>query len=206
MAKNPQWRGSLATWRARIAEWVGRTSPEDLLSVDIFFDLRGVHGDGTLATAVWHQAFDATRGEAAFAKLLADAAGSTRPGLGLFGGIKTEQGRIDLKMAGLFGIVTAARVLAIRHDIRERATPARLAAVKALGLGAAQDLDALDDAQAVFLDLVLAQQIADIESGRPATNAVAMKRLSARERERLRGALEAVKHVDAMTRDLLFKS
>ena len=45
MAKNPRWRGSLATWRARVAHWISRSNPQDLLSVDIFFDLRGVHGD-----------------------------------------------------------------------------------------------------------------------------------------------------------------
>jgi DNA polymerase-3 subunit epsilon/CBS domain-containing protein len=206
MAKNPQWRGSLATWRARIAEWIGRTSPEDLLSVDIFFDLRGVHGDGALATALWHDAYAEARGQAAFAKLLADSAGAVRPGLGLFGNFKTEQGRLDLKMTGLFGIVTAARVLAIRHHVLERATPARLAGLRALDIGAARDLEALDEAQAVFLDLILAQQLADIEAGRPAANTVAVKRLSARDRDRLRAALEAVKHVDALTRDLLFRA
>ena len=76
-----------------------------------------------------------------------------RRGLGLFGRFKTRQGRIDLKKAGLFGIVTAARVLAIRHHVVERSTPARLAGIKALGLGAASDLDALIEAQATFLDL-----------------------------------------------------
>ena len=45
MAKNPQWRGSLAIWRARVADWIRRSSPHDLLAVDIFFDLRGVHGE-----------------------------------------------------------------------------------------------------------------------------------------------------------------
>ena len=45
MAKNPAWRGSARVWGERVAEWIGRSSPEDLLSVDIFFDLRVVHGD-----------------------------------------------------------------------------------------------------------------------------------------------------------------
>ena len=53
MASNPQWRGSLATWRARIAQWIGTSDPGALLSVDIFFDLRGVHGDRALANGVW---------------------------------------------------------------------------------------------------------------------------------------------------------
>lgn len=206
MAKNPQWRGSVATWRERVGDWITRSRPEDLLAVDIFFDLRGVHGQATLADALWRSGFAAAKGEAGFAKLLAEAAGEVERGLGFFGGLRTSQGRIDLKKAGLFGIVTFARVLAIRHGILERATPARLAGIKALGLGADSDLDAIADAQGLFLDLILDQQIDDIHNGRPATNAVSVKRLSVRERERLQTALQAVRHLDDLTRDLLFKN
>lgn len=205
MAKNPQWRGSLSTWQDRIAGWIAHSRPQDLLAVDIFFDLRGVHGDGALADALWRSGFDAARGQAGFAKLLAEAAGGVAPGVGLFGNFRTDQGRIDLKKAGLFGVVTTARVLAIRHHVVERSTPARLAGVKALGIGGEADLDALAEAQGVFLDLTLHQQIEDIECGNPPTNRVAVKRLPARDRERLRTALSAVGHLDELTRDLLFK-
>lgn len=157
-----------------------------------------------LANAVWEDAFDVAKGQAAFAKLLAEAAGRSEPGLTWFGGFKTDRGRIDLKKAGLFGIVSAARVLAICHHVRERSTPARLAGLRALGIGAEKDLDALSDAQEVFLDLILAQQIADAADGKPATNAVAVKTLSARDRERLRTALRAVAPLEDVSRDLLF--
>jgi DNA polymerase-3 subunit epsilon/CBS domain-containing protein len=205
MAKNPQWRGSAATWRRRVNDWIRASKPEDLLSVDIFFDLRPVHGDGRLCTALWQDAFDAARGDVGFAKALADAAGSVEAAFGLFRQIKTQAGRIDLKKTGLFGIVSTARVLAICHHVVERSTPTRLAGLKALGIGAETDLDALADAQAVFLDLMVQQQIEDIEHGTPPSNAVAVKRLSSRERARLRTALEAVQHLDDLTRDLLFE-
>ena len=205
MAKNAQWRGSLATWRERIADWIRRSRPEDLLSVDIFFDMRPVHGDGELCIELWREAFDAARGNTTFAKLLAETAGSVVPALGLFGQFKTEEGRLDLKRAGLFGIVSTARVLAVRHHVVERATPARLDGVKALGIGGESDLDALIEAQAVFLDLLLAQQVKDAERGKPPSNTVAIKTLPRRDRERLRTALDAVRHLDRLTRDLLFK-
>lgn len=205
MAGNPQWRGSSATWRERVGDWILRSNPRDLLSVDIFFDLRGVHGELSLADALWRDAFDAAKGQAGFAKLLVEAAGRIAPSLNWFGGIKTEQGRIDLKKAGLFGIVSAARALAICHHVVERSTPARLAGLKALGIGAEHDLDALVDAQETFLDLILAQQIVDIAEGRAASNAVAAKLLPLRDRERLRTALRAVGPLEELTRDLLFR-
>jgi CBS domain-containing protein len=205
MAKNPQWRGSLLTWRDRVAEWIMRSRPQDLLSVDIFFDLRGVHGDPALATTLRQDALALAAGEAPFAKLLAEAAGTVEPGIGFFGRFRTVDGRIDLKKTGLFGIVTFARVLAIHHHIVDVSTVSRLEAVKALGLGNEADLDALIEAHGVFADLLLDQQIEDMQRGRPATNSVEVKWLTRRERERLRGAYEAVRNLETLTRDLLFR-
>lgn len=204
MAKNAAWRGSLHTWRARIAEWITRSNPADLLSVDIFFDLIGVHGDARLANDIWRGAFDAAQGNAAFAKLLADAAGGVEPGTTMLGGFRTEKGRLDLKKTGLFGIVTTARVLAIRHHVLERATPARLAGVAALSDGGLDDLDALVRAQALFLDLILAQQLDDMRAGRPPGNKIVVKLLSRDGRAALHDAFAAVRHLDTLTRDLLF--
>jgi DNA polymerase-3 subunit epsilon/CBS domain-containing protein len=205
MAKNPQWRGSLATWKKRVSDWIGRSKPGDLLSVDIFFDLRPVHGDATLANRIWHDAFKLASAEMGFAKLLAEAAGSPAPGLSLFGGFRTKDGRLNLKTTGLFGIVNLARVLAIRHGVVERSTAARLAGIKALGLRAESELDALLAAHGVFLDFILAQQIADIERGLPPTNTVAVKQLTRADRDRLRTALESVKGVEQLIRLLLFR-
>jgi DNA polymerase-3 subunit epsilon/CBS domain-containing protein len=206
MAKNPQWRGSLLTWRDRVAEWILRSRPQDLLSVDIFFDLRGVHGDPALAAALRQDALALAADEIGFAKLLAEAAGSVEPGIGWFGRIRTHEGRIDLKKAGLFGIVTFARVLAIHHHVIDASTPARLDAIKALGLGNEADLDALVEAHGIFLDVLLDQQIEDMQRGRPATNKVLVRWLSRHDRERLRSALEAVRNLDTLTRDLLFRA
>ncbi len=205
MAKNPQWRGSLATWRDRIAHWISRSSPEDLLSTDIFFDMRAVHGDATMAQAIWTEGFEVAKGQSAFAKLLVESAGAIESGLTFFGRFNAVGGRIDLKKYGLFGIVTAARVLAICHNIVERSTPARIEGIRALGIGGESDLAGLSEAQGVFIDLIIAQQVEDIEHGVAPSNAVVVKSLSRRNRERLRKALEASQHLEGLVRDLLFK-
>jgi CBS domain-containing protein len=205
MAMNPPWRGSLATWRQRIAHWVRRSSPQDLLAVDIFFDMRGVRGDIGLADSLWREAFAAARGQHAFAKLLVDTGGG-ETGLNFFGGFRTRDGRVDVKKAGLFGIVSAARALAVCHHVVEHSTPARLAGIKALGLRGAGDLDGLANAQAVFMELLVAQQIDDMAHGIGPSNAVAVKDLAPRDRERVRTALKAVAHLEPLTRDLLLAS
>ncbi len=205
MASNADWRGSVATWQARVAEWISRSRPQDLLAVDIFFDMRGVHGQLSLADSLWRQAYDAADGQVEFAKLLVEASGPVERGIGFFGRIRRHNGRINLKRTGLFGIVSMARALSIRYHVLERATAARLTAIRALDVGGDQDIDALIEAQATFQSLILAQQLADIETGKPATNAVAVKRLTAKDRQRLQTALQAVRHLDELTRDLLFK-
>ncbi|MBI3705858.1 MAG: CBS domain-containing protein [Rhizobiales bacterium] len=205
MAKNAPWRGSLSTWQTRVDDWIGRSNPQDLLSVDIFFDLRAVHGEVDLATRLREYALNAAKGQAAFAKLLSESAGKIEPGLNFMRGFRTERGRINLKKAGLFGIVTAARALAICHHVVQRSTSERLASLKGLGIGGEADLDAMIEAQSVFLDLILAQQIEDVEHGTPAMNSVAVKRLSKSDQTRLRTSLRAVEQIEEFTRDHLFK-
>ena len=131
MAKNAPWRGSVSTWQHRVDHWIARSDPEDMLSVDIFFDLRAVHGDGGLAVAVRQAAFAAAEGQVAFAKLLVEEISVPRS-VKFLGGIRTEGGRIDLKRAGLFGVVSGSA----RHGdppSRDGTIDAgRLAGVKAL--------------------------------------------------------------------------
>ena len=124
--------------------------------------------------------------------------------LKFFGGIRTEGGRIDLKAAGLFGLVAAARAAAIRHHVMNRINGGANCRRKALVHVSETDLDGLVEAQGVFLHLIVSQQVEDIAHGTPPSNAVAVKRLSARDRDRLHRALEAVSAIDELTPDLLF--
>ena len=165
-----------------------------------------MHGDADLANRLRENALNAAKGQAAFAKLLVESAGKFETGLTFMRGFRTERGRINLKKTGLFAIVTAARALAICHHVVQRSTSERLAGLKGLGIGGEADLDALVEAHSVFLDLILAQQIEDIEHGTPASNTVAIKNLSKRDQIRLRASLRAVEQLDQLTRDLLFKN
>lgn len=203
MATNARWRGSLSAWRERIQNWIRYSKPEDLLAVDIFYDMRGVAGDVAMAEMLWRESFDAARGQAEFAKLLASSIGEMRQGLNFFGNFRTDGGRLDIKQSGLFGVVSLARALSICHHVVARGTPERLAGLTARDI-AKGDLEAMSAAQEVFLDLLVAQQVHDIRQGIPPSNTVEIKRLSRGDKERLRRALKSVAHIDQVMRDHLF--
>ena len=133
MAREDAWRGSLDTWRERVADWLTRSSPEDLLSVDIFFDARAVHGDMRLADALMSEAHGKASQAPQFIKLLAAASPEPPASIGLFGRLKSDNGRLDLKRAALLPIVSAARLLAMRYGVDRRSTPARLSGVLEIG-------------------------------------------------------------------------
>ncbi len=190
MAREPAFRGSLETWRGRVRRWLGRSSPEDMLAVDIFFDFRAVHGDFSLAHALWREAWDAVKGEAAFLKLLAGEVEEGGAPLSFFGKLKAEEdGRIDLKRHGLKRLVTSARVLAMRHHVARHATHDRLAGIIALKVAGEAELQRLDHDHAVVLDAILRQQLADIAEGRPPGNRVALKPLTREQIEALTQAM-----------------
>ncbi len=204
MAGTPAWNGSLPAWQARIRGWTETTSPQDLLSVDIFFDFRFVHGDAPLAARLRKDAVSMASHALPMVKLLASQMQQWSPPIGLFGRLRTDEGRIDLKKGGLFPIIAAARCLALSHGIAERATTERLAALRAAKIGADQDLERLESAHASLMALILAQQIADIADGKPPTTLVDTRRLSRGELAALKSILSDLGAVATMVHDLLF--
>jgi DNA polymerase-3 subunit epsilon/CBS domain-containing protein len=204
MAREAPFRASAAGWRDRITRWFSRTTPEDLLAVDIFLDFRACTGDTRLARELWRDACAAARANKALLKLLARASEGETHAVGFLGRLRTdEDGRIDLKKAGLRRIVPAARVLALSHGIDARGTGERLAGLIAGGHGSEADLRRLDEAHRVVLDRILRQQIADIQAGRQPTNRVDPKLGGAHAQDELKHALGQLGTVDEMVRDAL---
>lgn len=193
MARNRAWRMSVADWKATIDSWISRQRPEDLLNVDIFYDGVPVHGEVSLGEAIWNYAYDRGHGAHDFLKLLIEVARQRTPAFTLFGNIRIdEKGRIDLKKAGLMPIFTCARVLSIRHDVRARSTPERLAGVAARGIGSEQEIEEIVDAHRTILGAMLDQQIADAEQGAHLSSRVNPDRLGKARKRQLSKALGKV--------------
>ncbi len=199
MARNQQWRHSLDGWKAVVDGWIGRQGAQDLLNVDIFFDGVAVHGDRSLGEAIWDFAHTRARQSPDFIKMLSLAAADWRPPLTMFGNIRVdENGRTDLKKGGLMPILIAGRALAIRHGVRERATPDRLRGVAAMGIGSPEEIEAMVDAHRIILGEILSQQLQDHAQGVPLSTRVEIRRLGKPQASALRKALNSAAAAVAM--------
>lgn len=203
MAKNAAWRGSLEAWQARAVGWIGKSRPDDLLAVDITYDFRPVHGDLAMAEDLWRRMWQAVEGRYAFLKTLGESGAPAGSPFGFFGRLQTENGRIDLKRHGLKHVVTAARLLALRHQIFKRSTLDRLRGVVDLGRGSPRDIENMIEAHRIFLTAIARQQVKDMAEGRKAGNKVEPAILSAQEQDDLKQALHHMDHVDQIVRDQL---
>lgn len=192
MARNPALRGTPATWRRRVEQWVDKPQPGALLNVDIFYDFIPVAGERRLAAALRGHATAAAAGSPVFLRLLAEAGGNAGGAFGWFRRLRTENGRIDLKRHGLLPLVAGARVAALAWGGVMPGTDARLAHAAAKAGVAADMADDLAAARAVLVEAILDQQLADIAEGRPPSNRVELRRLARRGTRRVGKALETV--------------
>ena len=178
MAANAEWRGSVPAWRERVDGWLRRSAPEDLLHVDIFYDLVPVAGVFGLGRDLHTAAVAAAGRTPAFIALLAESVAAMSPAIGLFGRLRTSEGRADLKIGGLLPLVGAARTLALRIGSRARSTPERIQDAGAAGRVSSSDAETLVRIHRSLLTMILEQQIEDLATGVSPSGRIEVRRLS----------------------------
>jgi CBS domain-containing protein len=202
MASNAVWRGSLTDWRRRIDGWIAHPKPENLLSVDIFYDFQPVFGDRALAWALRDCATGAARSRPFLVMLTGDL-GESAAALGFFGSFRTKEGRLDLKRYGLLPIVAGARMLALSLGTMATSTVDRLEAARSAGIVNDEDADTLEQAQSLFLGCILQQQLIDIAAGLAPTVKVDVRRLKGSLRRQIKEALRRTAIIQRLVQDAL---
>lgn len=205
MAKNDAWRGSIETWKSRIDGWVAKSAPRDLLNVDIFFDAISVHGEHKLSQKIFEYAYRRGHENVPFAKLLGETLSTMPDPFTMFGGIKAEGNRLDLKKHALFPVSATARALAIRHNVVRHSTKNRFEGLIATGIGGEIDFANLLETQDLAFQLVLENQSRDIEAGLRATNLIDLGALDRVKRNELKEALRHISTIPMLVRDLMFQ-
>jgi CBS domain-containing protein len=197
MAKNEQWRRSLGQWRVVLDGWFSTPTPENIMNVSMFSDLRMLSGDSSLERSLKEYVAGRLQGnEVYLGHMTANLLRFAVP-LGWFGKIKTEKGehagQVDLKKAGIFAITEGIKILSLGNGVMETGTAERieqLAKKEVLTQKEAADLTASFYALVQFR---LRTQVDAINSGRQPDNHIALAGLNRMEQERLKAALEGVR-------------
>jgi CBS domain-containing protein len=205
MAREPSFRGSITTWVERMDMWLGRSNPEDILSVDIVFDARTVLGDPRLFHTLLDKFRSAASENPAFLKRMIESHPDAVPSISLFGNLKADSdGRLDLKRNVISRVVAAARVLAIRYRQPLSSTIDRLAALQGLAIGSLGNLDEIKQAYQRSQDLILRSQLTDIAGGRKPDSRIMVSALNPMEKAKLKGDLSKVSDLGNVVRSTVF--
>ncbi|MGC6485614.1 MAG: DUF294 nucleotidyltransferase-like domain-containing protein [Candidatus Puniceispirillales bacterium] len=203
MSREPKWCRSLSGWRKAISEWIKLSRPEDMLAVDIFFDLEPVWGDVHLATMLNQAMAKKALRRPAFLKSLAGNLGNSNAGSTIFGGLRTEGGRFNMKLWMLLPMVETLRVLAISRGITQRGSGSRATALHQTGSVPPEVTHLAEDIH-FCLKLVLRQQISDISAGTAPGTMIDLGLLSDSEKQVLKTIRGRVSRLDTVLQDCLF--
>ncbi len=197
MATNPQWRQPLKHWQEEVGRWSTSPTPDAVMRVSIFFDIRSVHGTSGLCQALQRTMLDTASRNSIFLAALAANALDGSPPLGIFRRFVVERDgqhrdSLDLKKHGVMLVTDIARLHALHHGIEAINTDERLQALERCGALAKVDARNLSDALHCLQRLRLQHQ-ADLQlRGEPADNFLNIRKLSKMSREQLRDAFSII--------------
>ncbi len=204
MAKNAEFRGSTALWKSRVDEWIRRSRPEDLLNVDIFFDLRPVYGDLAMGTELFDYAHERGQQSAGFAKLLGEQMGEIP--VGLHASRRVQARRRPSRPEDAWPL-PGRRYRAHAGDPPRHpahSTRDRLEGLAKLDIGGDTDFDAMRSGHSFLLSMLLQQQSRDLHSGHPVSNKVELGRFGKAEQAELKSVLKPLQSAPDLVRDLMF--
>ena len=120
MANNPKWCLSVSKWKAQFSNWMHENTAENMLNTSIFFDYRGVWGDGSLPDKLTRHVFgEMEQRNTRFLASLASAALQNPSPLTFFRNFVVERSGehkdfFDLKARAMRPLTDAARVLILQ--------------------------------------------------------------------------------------------
>jgi CBS domain-containing protein len=127
-AANPSWCLSESGWRQRFSGWINDSLPDDLLQVNIFFDLRTLVGDEELTERLRHHIFSEVTARPIFLYYLAESTINFRLPADPLGRLRAEgpDGNVLNLKKVMLHFVSFVRIYALRHGLEETNTVARL--------------------------------------------------------------------------------
>lgn len=199
-ASRPLMRRSVAGWRAAVSAWLEHPDAGlALILAPVVIDGRRLYGSEQLAGEVAGTLAGA-RDHAELMHRMGVFALAHRPPTGFFGNlVLTHDGdrrpRLDIKRGGLLPVVDLARWAAMSTGLTGASTIQRIEAAEAAGALGQTDAATLRDAFALFTELRMNHQVAQLEAGDPADDRLDPGALSPLARANLRQAFREIARV-----------
>jgi len=205
MAKTDEWRQTLGVWQETVRKWTRSPTPDAVMRVSIFFDIRCVYGDCDLSARLQETMLEqASRNSIFLAALCANALDS-KPPLGIFRRFVVDRDgehrrELDLKKRGVLPVTEIVRLHALAHKIAAVNTDERLKALaraKHITIGNSRNLA---DALHFLQQLRIKHQCEQILRGETVTNFLNPRDLPKMAREQLRDAFTIIDEAQASIR------
>jgi PAS domain S-box-containing protein len=192
MACNPKWCQPLSRWRQYFTDCITAANPQDLMDVNVFFDLRCAHGETDHVVQLRQHLHHLLEGDSrnAFFFHLAQSTLQFRPPRGFFGNIQLESpgeraAAFNIK-AAIIPLVNFARIYALKHGFAETNTLDRLRRLRDQGLLVPSSHDELAQAYTALMQMRLTHQAAQWNRGSPPDNFIDLQELTQLDRSVLK--------------------
>jgi CBS domain-containing protein len=205
MATTAAWRQPLARWRETVAGWTRTPTPDAVMRVSIFFDLRAIYGEESLCAALQSVMLERASSNTIFLAALAANVLASSPPLGIFRRFVVDRDgehrdSVDLKKRGVLPLTEIARLHALAHAVSAVNTKERLdglAAARHLTIGDSRNLA---DALHCIQQQRIRHQCEQIAAGDPVDNFLDPRKLPRLAREQLRDAFTIIDEAQAAVR------
>jgi CBS domain-containing protein len=207
MASNPTWRKPLEHWRQRFDSWIRVPEPKEVLHATIFFDFRPGYGKAGLAEDLRNFVTRQAARQDVFLRYLAQDCLETRPPLSFFKNIIVERdgehkNTLDIKRRGLVPFMDFARVLSLKHEIKETNTMDRLDLLAKGGHIPGSLHTEAREAFEFLLHVRLMHQLELIENNRPPDNRIDPSELTPLEKRTLKDAFVVIGRLQSFLREM----
>ena len=197
MATTDEWRQPLRGWKTTVDSWTRTPTPDAVMRVSIFFDLRAVYGDQSLCKQLQQHMLMRTQKDTIFLAALAANVLEQTPPLGIFRRFVVERNgehrdEFDIKKRGVMPIVDLVRIHSLTHGVEAVNTRERLQQLKQKKVFTIADGRNLQDAFDTIQQLRVENQSQQIAAGNKASNYMNPKDLPELERKHLKDAFTVV--------------
>ncbi|MAZ89360.1 MAG: nucleotidyltransferase [Cellvibrionaceae bacterium] len=198
MATTKEWRQPLQGWKQTVDRWTRSPTSDAVMRVSIFFDVRAVHGDASLAKQLQAHMLKRTKGNSIFLAALAENVLDAPPPLGIFRRFVVDHNgehrdELNLKKRAVIPIVDLVRIHSLAHGIQAVNTVRRLHALADAKVMSIGDSRNLQDALQVIMQTRVEAQVQQLMNAEKPTNYLNPDELPKLVRKQLRDAFSVVK-------------